>query len=113
METGNPATREFAWMVDEYAQHVDKDSEDNEPVTTSGSPDAWSNLTLDVLFDFTTARWKLRYELYATLSFDEESEMYDLLDLDTPGDDDLSPDPQGSSNIDIDLDEDTHATLTN
>ncbi|KAH9475295.1 hypothetical protein JR316_0012406 [Psilocybe cubensis] len=115
---------EFSSMMTEFSLHADEDNKDNEPATvstsSSGSADSesdslgWINLGLSQLFYFTNDQWKSQYEQHATMSFEEELEMYDLLDLDAQGNDDpVVGDLEAESDIDeVDIDEDTHAILS-
>ena len=48
----------------------------------------WTNIPIPHLFDFTTDSWSSRYTHFAVLTFEEELELYDLLEMDAEGDDD-------------------------
>jgi len=69
-------TSEFTAIVAAHAQLVDEDNEDNEPVRTSTD---WAPMSIQQLFDFTSDAWAQRYSQFATLSFEDELAIYDLL----------------------------------
>ena len=56
------------------------------------------------LFDFSNSLWSTRYSNFASMSFDEELELYDLLELDAVGEED-------PETADIDLDGTTQDIL--
>ena len=45
------------------------------------------NITIANLFNFGSSHWS-RYARFAALTFEEELELYDLLEMDAEGDDD-------------------------
>ena len=63
---------------------LDEDNEDNEPVVISESGN-WTNIPISRLFDFTTNSWSSHYARFAALTFEEELELYDLLEMDAEG----------------------------
>jgi hypothetical protein len=50
--------------------------------------DNWTNIPISQLFDFTNDSWCSRYAQFASLNFEEELELYDLLEMDAEGDND-------------------------
>jgi hypothetical protein len=48
----------------------------------------WTNITIANLFNFGSSHWSSRYERFAALTFEEELDLYDLLEMDAEGDDD-------------------------
>jgi hypothetical protein len=85
----------FQELTQAHTQSAAEDETDQAPVTIStiiGSP-----VPLQRLFDFTDPHWVVRYEKSARLSFDQELELYELLDLDGAGEED----------VDVDLDDST------
>jgi hypothetical protein len=82
-------TTNIRYEVRDIAGHhirmVDEDYLDNEAVSapeTIGHP-----VTIQELFDFTSIHWVDVYAKSAHRSFDEELELYELLDLDAEGED--------------------------
>ena len=59
----------------------------------------WQNQKISDLFNFSNPLWSTRYSRFASMSFDEELELYDLLELDAQGD---PEDDQESHDIDLD-----------
>ena len=70
---------------------------DPEPIRTA----AFGPQPIHKLFDFTQKHWVDTFSKSAMRSFDEELELYELLDLDAAGEDDIAND----------LDEDTAEAL--
>ena len=62
------------------------------------SSSIWQQTPLSTLFDFSTSHWKENYEKWARLTYDEELEFYELLELDADGE------------VDPDFDDDIFAT---
>lgn len=82
-------------IVETQTRRIAEDETDREPVTRStiiGHP-----ISLSDLFDFSQPHWVQHYENAARRSFDEELEMYELLDLDAAGEEE----------VDVDLDDST------
>ena len=75
----------FSAIIAQHTQPLDEDNEDNEPVFISGN---WTNIPISRLFNFTTNSWSSRYARFAAITFEEELELYDLLEMDPEGDDD-------------------------
>jgi hypothetical protein len=48
----------------------------------------WTNITIANIFNFVSSHWSPRYARFAALTFEEELELYDLLEMDAEGDDD-------------------------
>ena len=91
-------------------QHIhqgdeDTSNQDNESVRVSLSMD-WQNQKISDLFHFSNSTWSSRYFTFATMSFDEELELYDLLELDAEGEEDRERD-----DIDLLVDGTTHDIL--
>jgi len=80
-----PHHDEFLAIVAQHTQLLDKDNEDNEPAVISKN---WTSIPISQLFNFTTSSWSSRYARFAALTFEEELELYDLLELDAEGDED-------------------------
>jgi hypothetical protein len=76
---------------------VDLANNDTEPIRTA----AFWPQPIHKLFDFTRKHWVDTFSKSAMRSFDEELELYELLDLDAAGEDDTAND----------LDEDTAEAL--
>ena len=73
-------------IIGHHTRMVDEDNLDNEgvsPPDTIGRP-----VTIQELFDFTSVHWVDSYAKSAHRSFDEELELYELLDLDAEGEED-------------------------
>jgi len=78
-------------------QQVDDDNQDNEPITVDYGSEhqRWSPIRVSDLFNFDSTEWVNRYSHFANLSFDEELELYELLELDADGEND--PDIDGTT----------------
>jgi hypothetical protein len=83
----------LAEIIGEQTLRVAEDETDQMPVTVCTI--IRRPVGLNQLFDFTDTHWVERYEKTARPSFDEELELYELLDLDADGDD----------NVDVGLDD--------
>lgn len=92
--TGTRELGDFEELVTQHIYQGDEDNEDNE--TVSLTPD-WQNRRISELFDFSNPLWSSRYSNFALMSFDEELELYDLLELDAEGEVD-----QECTDIDLD-----------
>jgi hypothetical protein len=57
------------------------------PVAASST---WKRLPIQELFDFGSQTWSSRYAYFANISFEDELELYELLDLDADGE--MDPD---------------------
>jgi hypothetical protein len=91
----NPGRGTFQELAKEQALRAAEDETDRLPVRDSriiGRP-----VPLGQLFDFTDSHWVARYEKTARRSFQEELELYELLDLDAAGEEE----------VDVDLDDST------
>ena len=53
------------------------------------------------LFDLTNSTWTRKYSLFASISFDEELKLYELIDIDA-AEDAVNMDAAGDADIDID-----------
>ena len=78
-------------MIEQHSQMADDDDTDCEPVRS-----AIVLTPLQSLFDFSRSHWVEIFARSAIRSFDEELELYEMLDLDAEGDED----------IDVDVDDD-------
>ena len=78
----------FSTIIAQHTRLLDEDNEDNEPVIVS---EDWTKISITQLFNFTSNSWSSRYARYArfaALTFEEELELYDLLEMDGEGDED-------------------------
>jgi hypothetical protein len=94
------ASNNFRSIVDLHAQLAAEDDLDREPVRLSST--TRQQIKLEELFDFTRTHWVAMYAKSPLRSFDEELELYELLDLDAVGEQDA----------DLDVDDDTGDILT-
>jgi hypothetical protein len=83
----------FRSMVERQSQLVDDDDTDCTPVT----PSAIGLTPIKFLFNFSHSHWVDMYSKSSIRSFDEELQLYEMLDLDAEGED----------NVDVDVDDDT------
>ena len=90
------ATRESGDFEELIRQHILQGDEDNQDNGTLGASE-WQNRKISELFDFGNPLWSSRYSNFASMSFEEELELYDLLELDALGEED-------QEHADIDLD---------
>jgi len=74
---------------------VSEDETDQEPVTDPTVIGRYP--TLYQLFDFTDSHWVHLYENSARRSFEDELELYELLDLDAEGEEDADVDVDDST----------------
>lgn len=75
----------FSTIIAQHTRLLDEDNEDNEPVIVS---EDWTKISITQLFNFTSNSWSSRYARFAALTFEEELELYDLLEMDGEGDED-------------------------
>jgi hypothetical protein len=92
---------DFEELVMQHILQGDEDNQDNETVSPTQD---WQNQKISELFDFNNTVWSSRYSHFALMSFDEELELYDLLELDAAGEEDREC-------ADIDLDGTTQDIL--
>jgi hypothetical protein len=94
---------EFRALVQQEVEAVAIDDLDNDPLFTvpSFTTRAFPLIPLSTLFDFSNRTWSDILSRHAEHNFDEELALYELLDLDAAGEDD----------IDVELDETTTQTL--
>ena len=90
------ATRELSDFEELIRQHILQGDEDNQDNGTLGTPE-WQNRKISELFDFGNPLWSSHYSNFASMSFEEELELYDLLELDAIGEED-----QECADIDLD-----------
>jgi hypothetical protein len=77
-------SREFWDLIDHHRQLVvdDNDGEDHIGLNTGT---AFQKTPLAELFNFTSDEWANRYDQYTRIGYDEEMELYDLLEMDAEG----------------------------
>jgi hypothetical protein len=80
-------------MAEQQSQLVDKDETDRVPVRQS----AIGTTPIQALFDFKRSYWVEMFVKSSIRSFDEELQLYEMLDLDADGEQD----------IDVDVNDDT------
>lgn len=85
---------DFEELVMQHILQGDEDNEDNETVSLTLK---WQNRKISELFDFNNLLWSSLYSNFASMSFNEELELYDLLELDAVGEED-----QECGDIDLD-----------
>jgi hypothetical protein len=86
-------TNSFRSMVEQQLQLVDDDDTDCTPVR----PSTIGLTPIKSLFDFSRSHWVDMYSKSSIRSFDEELQLYEMLDLDAEGEDD----------VDVNVDDDT------
>jgi len=88
-QNGNPTPgREFQDIINHHRQLV-ADDEDGQDRVHSPST-AIPKTPLADLFDFASDEWAKKYNRYTRIGYDEELELYDLLEMDVEGEiDDL------------------------
>ena len=89
----------FRAIVDNHTKMADDDDTDGEPVCAPGI--IGHLVSVEELFDFGQLHWVELYAKSPRRSFDEELELYELLDLDAQGEDD----------VDLNVDDSTGAIL--
>lgn len=94
-----PPSTGFRAIVQHHSDMVDDDNLDDEPVRASSV--IGRQVPIRELFDFSRSHWVEMYAKSAKRSFDEELELYELLDLDA----------QGEVDVDLDVDDSTGAML--
>ena len=87
IRAADPSPNEFRTIAERHARAVQEDDHDCEPVRQSAIPGCPIKLT--DLFDFTRTHWTTLFEKGALRNFDEELELYELLDLDAEDEDDI------------------------
>ena len=90
-------------LVTQHILQGDEDNQDNETVSLMQD---WQIQKISDLFDFNNSVWSLHYSRFASMSFDDELELYDLLELEDEGEVD-----QECGHNDIDLDGTTQDIL--
>ena len=85
----------FRSIVGLHTQLAAEDDLDQEPVHLSST--ARRQIKLSELFDFTQTHWVVMYAKSPLRSFDEELELYELLDLDATGEQDADLDVDGDT----------------
>lgn len=90
-------TNSFRSMVEQQSQLVDDDDTDGMPVRLS----TIGPIPLKSLFDFSRSHWVHMHLKSSIRSFDEELQLYEMLDLDA----------EGELDVDVDVDEDTGDVL--
>ena len=80
----------FHTIVNTHIQLTSKDGVNTRPVT---APLTIKNrIPIQQLFDFHQSHWVNKYQKHLLRSFDEELALYELLDLDAQGEDDIDVD---------------------
>ena len=87
------STNSFRSMVEQQIQSVDDDETDCAPVR----PSTIGLVPIVSLFDFTRFHWVEMFSKSSIRSFDEELQLYEMLDLDADGEED----------VDVNVDNDT------
>jgi hypothetical protein len=91
--TSQPQSNDpFSDMVTRHTQSSQEDETDREPVAVANV--IGRSVKLVELFNFSDSHWVQVYENAAQWTFDEELELYELLDLDAEGEEE--------ANIDVD-----------
>jgi hypothetical protein len=80
-------------MAEQQSELVDRDETDRMPVRQS----VIGTTPIQALFDFDRSHWVDMYLKSSIRSFDEELQLYEMLDLDA----------EGEQDIDVDVDNDT------
>jgi hypothetical protein len=75
--------------VEHQIQLIDEDNEDNEPISTEGSN---GPVPLTTLFNFEDPYWSDLYTHIAKPSYDKELALYELLELNADGENDIELD---------------------
>ena len=89
----------FWFMAEQQSQLVDEDNTDCEPVRQSPI----SVVPIQTLFNFNWSHWVDMHTRSAIRSFDEELQLYEMLNLDVEGEEDIG----------VDVDDDTGDLLMN
>ena len=82
-------------------RHHSSTSQSRSVVAYHWPPSVTAAVSVEELFDFSRSHWVDLYAKTARRSFDEELKLYELLDLDAQGEDD----------VDLDVDDSTGAIL--
>jgi hypothetical protein len=85
LQASNTAGNDFTSIVERFAKLADAD-EDEDAHMFSCIP--WQ-VSISELFDFNKGHWVSTHERSASRSLNEELELYELLDLDAPGEEDV------------------------
>ena len=75
---------DFSQILESFTKLVEGDQDDGEAHMPSQI-----TITVCELFNFENNNWVLPHKCSASCSLDEELELYELLDLDAPGDEDV------------------------
>jgi hypothetical protein len=92
---------EFRDFVGRFERLSDED-EDDDDALPSISMLTYRRISIQDLFDFSNSKWQALFALTVHHSFDAELAIYDLLDLDAAGDED----------VDLNIDESTGEMLS-
>jgi hypothetical protein len=79
------ASNEFNHITGSFARQTGEDDDDGD-----GQMPSVISIEIAKLFDFTNKSWIPSHERSASRSLDEELELYELLDLDAPGEEDIN-----------------------
>jgi hypothetical protein len=85
----------FRDMAARHALSAEEDETDHEPVAVANI--IGRSVKLVELFNFTDSHWVQVYEQAARRSFEEELELYELLDLDAEGEEETNVDVDDST----------------
>ena len=89
-QSSSITTPGFSAMISQHIQQLDEDNQDNEPISVSNH---WIRKKITELFDFNSNDWSSRYGCFTDMTFKEELELYELLELDADGEIDPDLDP--------------------
>ena len=79
--------QEFRDIIDHHRQLVTNDNDGDKSDCVLGSLNsAIPKTLLTDLFNFTSDEWASKYNRYTRIGYDEELELYDLLEIDAEGD---------------------------
>lgn len=92
---------EFRALVQQEIEAVTIDDLDSDPLFTEPGFTTYPLIPISTLFDFSNKHWSDILSRHGDHNFDEELALYELLDLDAAGEDD----------VDVELDEITTQTL--
>ena len=79
------ATNEFNHITETFARQTGEDDDDGD-----GQMPSLISIEITKLFNFTNKSWIPSHECSASQSLDEELELYELLDFDAPGEEDIN-----------------------
>jgi len=89
-QSSSTTTPGFSVLISQHILQLHEDDQDNEPISVSNH---WIRKKITELFDFNSTDWSSRYGHFADMTFEEELELYELLELDADGEVDPDFDP--------------------